>query len=138
VVKIFFTFLLVCLAWVFFRASSIADAFLIFSKFAALPSELLGYAKYISSLGAVTIIRDSFQLGSEVANPIEGFGLWATLASFVLIAILTVADFLSRKEDGTARLARVPLVPRWAVYCILLLVIYFSAAPSSEFIYFEF
>jgi len=139
VIQICITFALVCFAWVFFRANTIADAFLITAKLAKFPAELAGYISGLSQNGIVRTVRDAFQMGEDVAYPIEDFGLRYLGVSIFLIAILLVNDVLMRKTPEETILKRKPLVLRWAVYYALIIAIFINwDSGSSQFIYFTF
>jgi D-alanyl-lipoteichoic acid acyltransferase DltB (MBOAT superfamily) len=64
IVRVCFTFLLVSFAWVFFRANTIADAFLIFRKFTSLPAELAGYITGLPERGIVNTVGVAFHLSA--------------------------------------------------------------------------
>jgi hypothetical protein len=130
---------LVCFAWIFFRANNLTDAFVICSKFTTLPNELYGYIQGLSQTGFMGTLRQMFQLGTNVANPIQLFGLTTFGLSFIFIAILIIAENLSRKEAGIVRIMRFPLVVRWVGYYLLVIIIFLNIqSDNSAFIYFQF
>ncbi|GHV91063.1 alginate O-acetyltransferase [Spirochaetia bacterium] len=141
-VRVCITFLLVCFAWVFFRAGSVSDAFLIVRKFASLPVEWVGYLAELPQRGIVNTVRAAFQLGASnqgITHPITGFGMIAFAFAVLSIVILVGADAWSKNITGTSRIIRLPLVMRWAGYYALILVIMSSwSVDTSEFIYFTF
>jgi D-alanyl-lipoteichoic acid acyltransferase DltB (MBOAT superfamily) len=138
-IQICITFTLVCFAWIFFRANTITDAFLIIAKLTKLPTELAEYAQGLSQNGIIRTLRDAFQMGIDVANPISGFGLTTFALSVVFIAILLINDVLMRKTPEETILKQKSLVLRWAGYYALILTILMSwEARSSQFIYFTF
>jgi hypothetical protein len=124
---------------VLFRAGSLSDAGLIFGKLAALPWEIGRYLAELPRTGLVGTVRDMFQMGADVTNPISGFGLTACAWSFLLIVLLVLVEALTRRTEGTRLVMRMPLVPRWIGYCgLILVIILFFNAGSAEFIYFTF
>ncbi|GHV18432.1 hypothetical protein FACS189493_7850 [Spirochaetia bacterium] len=132
-VRVCITFLLVCFAWVFFRAGSLPDAFLIVRKFALLPGEWAGYLAELPQRGIVNTARAAFRLS------VRGFGLRTFGLSVMSVIILLMSDSWTRAVPGTKRVMRVPLVLRWAGYYALILVIMASwSVDTSEFIYFAF
>jgi D-alanyl-lipoteichoic acid acyltransferase DltB (MBOAT superfamily) len=138
-IQVCVTFILVCFAWVFFRANTMQDAFLIIAKLSRLPLELAGYVQGLSRNGIVMTVRNMFQLGADVANPIGGFGLINFGLSGIFIAVLLTADVLMWKTPEAAIVKQKPLVLRWAGYYALIFAILFSwDAGSTEFIYFTF
>jgi hypothetical protein len=135
----FITFIFVCLAWVFFRAASVSESFIIFSKFALLPMEFVQYVAQLPRNGIVGTVRLMFQLGPEVANPIAAFGMTAFAVSVVLIIVLGTVETLTRKTDGTIQIMKAPLVVRWLLYYGLIIVIFYSFSQTGvQFIYFTF
>jgi D-alanyl-lipoteichoic acid acyltransferase DltB (MBOAT superfamily) len=137
--RVCLTFLLVCFAWIFFRANSIGDALVVIAKLAALPAELAGYVRGLSQIGIVGTVREAFQLGADVANPIEGFGGLNFGLSGIFIGILLLSDIWTWETPGATRIMQKPPLVRWAGYYALILIILFSwNAGSSEFIYFTF
>ena len=139
IIQVCVTFALVCFAWIFFRANSIGDAFVIIAKLTKLPVELAGYVRRLPQLGAVGVVREAFQLGLDSANPITGFGITACGLSVIFITLLLICDGWTRKTPGVLRIMQKPLVLRWAGYYALLLTILLSLdAGSSQFIYFTF
>ena len=115
--QILVTFALVSFAWIFFRASSLSDAFYITSHLWPGSSQ--------QGLGAS--IR---QLG----NPID-FGV----AVGAIIFLMIVEAVQSR---GSIRLlvAQQPLVVRWVAYYVLvmLIIVFAQITNPIEFIYFQF
>jgi D-alanyl-lipoteichoic acid acyltransferase DltB (MBOAT superfamily) len=143
-IRIAIMFILICLTWVFFRASSISDAFFIFKKMAALPADMRGYIDNFASTGAVATLRDAFQLGNlqqNVAYAIKGFGLKRFLYALIAISFLVFTDIWTRNgEGGTKKIKRLPLAVRWAGYYAVLISILGSmeVESTSQFIYFAF
>jgi D-alanyl-lipoteichoic acid acyltransferase DltB (MBOAT superfamily) len=140
VIQVCITFTLVCFAWVFFRANTITDAFLITAKLAELPVELVGYARGLSQKGITATVHTAFQLGTDVINPIENFiGL---KFSALFIALLVISDGLARIIPNVDTwIKKKPLVLRWAGYYALIITIllYWNwGSASSQFIYFTF
>jgi D-alanyl-lipoteichoic acid acyltransferase DltB (MBOAT superfamily) len=141
VLQICVTFLLVCFAWIFFRANTIQDAFLILAHLVKLPAELAGYIRDISQNGIIGTIRVAFQLGPDVANPIvAGFGIKAFALSCVLIVVLLISDrWAEVASDTDTKIRRKPLVLRWAGYIVLMYMIFVSwPIVAPQFIYFTF
>jgi len=138
-IQVCITFLLVCFAWVFFRANTMGDAFLVITKLARLPLELAGYVRGISHYGIIGTARNAFQLGQNVANPVLGFGLYQFGLSGFFIAALLIADALMWKMPERTIVKRWPLVLRWAGYYALIFATVLSWNPDiQEFIYFAF
>lgn len=111
---------LVCLAWIFFRADSIEDAFLIIRK---LP-QLRPYQLRNGSL---------LKLGLDKAN----FSL-----SLLAIGLLLLVDYGRQRVQLFRLLERRKLIVRWLLYLILffslILLGYYGGIDEAAFIYFQF
>jgi D-alanyl-lipoteichoic acid acyltransferase DltB (MBOAT superfamily) len=112
--RIVLTFHLVTIAWVFFRAKSLHDASLIFTKLgkqAAQIPELIAHYPY---------------------SPDH-------LLGFALIAVLLVVELIDERKSIYRRLASWPVALRWsacyAALCVLLLVGHWQ---TRQFIYMQF
>ena len=131
-IQICITFILVCFAWIFFRANTMQDAFFITAKLARLPWELAEYASGLSRNGIIGTARYAIQ-------SVSGFGLTNLGLSLILIVMLLIADALLWKAPKGEIVKQKPLVLRWAGYYALILAILLSwNTGSSQFIYFEF
>jgi hypothetical protein len=127
-------FILVCLAWVFFRAESLPDAVLILRKFTTLPAELVEYARRLPGTGLISSVRSAFSLGSTT-----NFGIKACGLSFVFIGVLLAVSSQTRERAGTEVVKAFPPAVRWAGYYALVLVILLGRpVEASRFIYFTF
>jgi D-alanyl-lipoteichoic acid acyltransferase DltB (MBOAT superfamily) len=110
------TFMLVALAWIFFRATSLEDAVYILTHLPILTTD----------------------------NPagISLFGRLPFLLNFGLIALLLYTDWLERTQPIPDRLAHQRLPVRWLLYygltCGILGVIILNTTPPPLFIYFAF
>jgi hypothetical protein len=139
IVRVCVCFILVSFAWIFFRAGTAGEAFLIIEKIARLPVELSGYAGQLPQIGIMATVREMLQMGNYAAHPVGTFGLGACLYAFVSIAILFVADLWSNNNSGTIKVKRLPLLVRWAGYYGLIWLILLNwLSDTSEFIYFQF
>ncbi|MDD3719687.1 MAG: MBOAT family protein [Actinomycetota bacterium] len=111
--KIIFTFCLVGLAWVLFRASSVSDAF--------------------------DVYRNMFSFGwSDLSNLFttwfEGYGLYLLVVLFIFIVGL-----IGLRGPIIERLGRLPIYLRWPVYYVFLFtMLIFAVATGSQFIYMQF
>jgi alginate O-acetyltransferase complex protein AlgI len=113
-IKIFATFHLVLLSWVFFRANTMSDAFY--------------------------IIRTIFT-GFEIKG---GYGLnfggpYEIIITLAALLVLLLVDFLREKDLPANFIGSRPVVLRWALYYVLLLsILLFGEFGITEFIYFQF
>ncbi|MEL6591962.1 MAG: MBOAT family O-acyltransferase, partial [Bacteroidota bacterium] len=117
------TFIIVCLAWVFFRANSVSDAAILLSN---IPDQL---ASQLSSVGELGMALRSF-IGARQE-------FIYTMLSF---AMLITIDWLIGKENFPHLMGR---IPNWLRYCLYYLLVawtlYFGAFnQSAQFIYFQF
>lgn len=111
-----FTFIIVCFAWIFFRANNFSDAILIVSN-------------SIQSAESTNI----FSLGLKKPE----FNLL-----FIMIGLLLVFEMIHKRFSGMKLLNKMYLPVRWSAYliivfCILIFGIY-GENTVEEFIYFQF
>lgn len=111
--QIAITFALTCVAWVFFRAASLTDAFYIF--------------------GHMFEGWDFSQIRTEQ------FLMRQMPIALVAIVFLEVAQYLNRHRHPVETIARWPRMARWPVYaCWVLAVLLLGIYRESAFIYFQF
>lgn len=115
-IQIVVTFVLVTVAWVFFRANTLADAFYIFR-------ELPGAYKQTLS----------------IENRLEGVSKELVLICLGLIVLLEILQYLQARYNLVRAIGRLSLPSRWAFYYgIVLLIIYYGVFENRQFIYFQF
>lgn len=114
------TFLLVCFAWIFFRASTIQDAIYVIQNM------FIG----ISHL-SVYLQNCALQMGLTFTHLIY---------NCLPIILLIVYDFISLKTDVIALITRQRFFIRWPLYILLLLIILLFSEKriSTQFIYMQF
>jgi D-alanyl-lipoteichoic acid acyltransferase DltB (MBOAT superfamily) len=106
------TFHLVCIAWIFFRARSVDDAFYVLSHL----------------FSGITGIRSLF-----ISSPVTALVLWSALL------LVGLAKLISRGLSPAEVLFVRPLWVRWTVYYVLTIyVVLLQARGESSFIYFRF
>ena len=126
------TFVLVVLAWMLFRANTMADAAVIWSKFLALPQELVMTFKLAQSEGLRAVGYDVFGLNILASR----FGGLMAVVAMANILLLLVVEWLGwRYPSG---LGRLPSPLRWTCYVVLACVTLCHLSSPSEFIYFQF
>lgn len=116
ILSVALTFWLTCFAWIFFRAGSVLDAWVIAKGFMKFP---------ISMLKSMLLGRDVF-----------GVVHWNNAWSYILVvAAVHVVIFLNRRYYPNRRIP-------WPYYsCVIAIMLYFiltSWESSSVFIYFQF
>ncbi len=112
------TFLLVCFAWIFFRAPTLSDALEIISRL------LVGWGNFPNALENVPFWS---QMKFE----------WIT--GLLSIGVLISVEALAREGNVLHLLSSKPIWVRWPVYYFLLLsILLFGEFGSTSFIYFQF
>lgn len=116
------TFVLVALAWVFFRADTVKDAVYILSHiFSGLPE-----------------LVNKLATGQSIFQYL-GLSKWDLIFSFMLIAFLESIHYLQGKINVSQVFMQKPAYVRWAVYySIAALIICFGVFGERQFIYFRF
>ncbi|HRI89041.1 MAG TPA: MBOAT family O-acyltransferase [Candidatus Hydrogenedentes bacterium] len=113
--KVVVTFHLVLFAWIFFRADTLTNAYLIIIR-------------ALEGLGASPL---------AIFDPIPVVEFWTGLFCVGLLLGLQYLEERGRPLEGRLNDSARPL--RWAVYCVLLLcVLFFGKFTSQQFIYFQF
>ena len=111
------TFILVCFAWIFFRAENIQ------------------IAKYIAKhivLGIPQLVNDLVLLKTGLDNDILIKGL-------LLIVFLEIAHLLQRKINILDILLNKGVIFRWSIYTLLVFIlVFYGVYGESQFIYFQF
>jgi alginate O-acetyltransferase complex protein AlgI len=120
VVQVATTFLLVMLAWIFFRAASVSQA--------------------------VTYIRDLFHDWTiqGIITGVRSLTSWDLsktdlITAFIFIVFLVFVDILSEKKDIMVRIAEKPVLVRWVIYWLIVMCIFaFGVFENRQFIYLQF
>jgi alginate O-acetyltransferase complex protein AlgI len=124
VFSILFTFLLVMMAWVFFRADSVENALYLISKILSI-NDLDSYFKL--SDGIANISGSTFL----------GLPLYKLFFTFGLIGVLLLADWLMINYKNKFLLA--PWYLQNSIYfSIILAILIFGVFDTKQFIYFQF
>jgi alginate O-acetyltransferase complex protein AlgI len=115
----FVTMVLVALAWVFFRAANVHDAFAVLSRIAT---------------------DFTIRPGTELHPGLDSVQFAIALA---LIAGLMISEYVSRRTNITAALQAQPRVRRWTAYyaCAIVYILLLLWSPEKNaqpFIYFQF
>lgn len=134
--QVTFTFVLVCFAWIFFRASTTADAFLAARKVVLFPKEII--------MSITGLLNGTIGFGEGFFRPYTLGFYKRTLALFVfLITVITVVSLVTRKKTGCEIIRGKPLIVRWILYYAVTAAVFYFAVDAglfeaSEFIYFQF
>lgn len=122
-IQVVSTFCLVCFAWIFFRANSLADAWYISTH---LFSNILGTTKEFA-----------YQLLS--GRSILGQYKQEFFLAVLFIIVMEWVHYLQSQRKLRLQIANFNLYYRWGIYSAYLLVfIYFGVFNSNSFIYFQF
>lgn len=119
--RISLTFLLICYAWIFFRAESISDAFYITTHL------FEGFEKALSY--------------DYVRETLNGLGLNSVemITALVSIIFLEAVHFVQSRNSIRSSLSKRPFIFRWFVYySVVFTVVYFGVFEKIDFIYFQF
>lgn len=122
--RVFAWLLIFCfcsLAWIFFRASTIADAFYIIKQM------------FIGLWNPVSCLYN--ELGISKSRFIARFAI-----AFFMIIILAVYDFCNYKADIINKIAGKHMIFQWAFYILigLMIVLFSQKGVATEFVYFQF
>jgi len=114
------TFSLVCLAWIFFRANTLGDAWYI-----------------------VTHLFQGVHHGMRLAGGYHVFEMGLSggelIAAVVAIGLMEYVHIVQRHTGIRKMLSEKPLWFRWAVfYALMFAVVFFSVTEKVQFIYFQF
>ena len=115
------TFVLVCIAWVFFRADTMADAA------AVLRVSFTGLAHPARYL-------------AEAYRLLRSTGIWSMGVTALSVAVLFCGDILLEKRDVSALFGRLHPVVRYAVYLVGIvgMILLIPKDTPAPFIYFQF
>lgn len=125
--QILFTFSLVCVAWVFFRASTLSDALYI------LKNSLKGIGTFFHSI----LTFNSLAIHNYLLR--QGHGLGPSREDLVVIMFSLFILFFVEYFQKNNSLQKAPFYIRWEIYIvIILLIINFGIVERIPFIYFQF
>jgi D-alanyl-lipoteichoic acid acyltransferase DltB (MBOAT superfamily) len=124
-IRIAITFNLVCFAWIFFRANSIADGWYVVTHL------FTGVPDYVTTLLHVSGPQLAYLLGPLFMD--KGFTSFALL--MVAVSIMFTGSFLKRRINLLEYAAPI----RWAAYYFLLLaIVYLAVYNDVGFVYLQF
>jgi len=111
--KILFTFFLITLGWVFFRAESLPEAF-----------------DYLSIIFSSSIVEKPYAFGIGVEKIlIAGFGIFGMI----------IIEWFGRKKECPIWIENTqPQLVQWIVCYLMSMIVFLFGGPSTEFIYFQF
>jgi len=116
------TFILVLLAWVFFRANSVKDAIYILQKFP------IAFGDFF------LLLRGQNVIGTNLPVDLITIGF-----SFLLIIFMETFHYFGTKRNIVHLFDKQPSSLRWAAYyVVILMILFFGVFESRQFIYFQF
>ena len=124
ILQVIITFLLVCFAWIFFRAADLATAIRIVSQ-------LFSGWSHDSMIATLRSLQDI--LGRQ--------GLTVPEAGLVLILIpcIVFVEYHFLDHISGKKFFSLPLPVRWgSYYLLILLIFYFGRSETNTFVYFQF
>ncbi len=124
--RIIFTFSIVTIAWVFFRANSLSDSFLILNNACnGLYEDLFLIVKTHQIL--------------NIIGYFNGFEIQDWIISFIAVIILLFVDILNYKNNAGIWINKQNFFFRWSIYLALIYsIIIFGKFEEQQFIYFQF
>lgn len=115
-------FMLVTLAWVFFRAHNVSTAFFMIKKMGNIPHELVSFL-HTKNIGDLNL-------------PIKRRFVYT---GFLLIALLEIVHAIQLKYHDKNPLDQFPRYVRWSVYyTAVVMIIFLGVYENKMFIYFQF
>jgi len=124
--RVLLTFTLVCLGWIFFRASNLSDAlYIITNLFVNIPGDI------------ITIITNvDFGRSHELYLNQDK---WVFIIAVMSILGMELIHLLQRHYSLRQKLNQFPLIVKWPIYYLfVLIIICFGIFDKSQFIYFQF
>ena len=123
-IQVFVTFHLVTFAWIFFRASSLADAWYVVTHLFSTTSS------HVSPLASQS---------SGLTNLLGPVLMDKGVHTFVLMALSVLLMFAGSYYRKRIRVQAQPLLVRWSLYyALVLMLVYLSVYDNVGFVYFQF
>ncbi len=119
-VSVCLVFAFCTLAWIFFRAQSLSEAFYFFRNM------FIGIASPVAYLKAGFLDLD--------------ISLLTLFKLIVFVLPVLIFDYISLKKDVFVSIKSLPVVPRWSIYAVLVIFValFSDKGVSSAFVYFRF
>ncbi len=114
-IQIGITFFLTIIAWIFFRAVSIQQAFSIIKKIFS-NSLFTNPLPVLQAMSSDNMVRNGT----------------------VMVLVLLLIDWLQRKKQYGLEISNLPVILRWCIYILLMTLVIIFFGASKQFIYFTF
>lgn len=119
--QVLFTFTLVCFSWVFFRASSLGQAFQILGRIFSLSGNVLDMRYLKDTMLGLGLDKEDL------------------LIAFLAVVALELVHHIQRTRSVADLLSGKPIALRWlAYYGLVAAIILFGVFGKNDFIYFQF
>ena len=124
--RVLLTFTLICLGWIFFRASNLSDAlYIITNLFANIPSDIINI-----------IMNVDFGRSHELYLNQDK---WVFIIAVMSLLGMELIHLLQRHYSLRKKLSQFPVIVKWPIYYLfVLIIICFGVFDKSQFIYFQF
>ncbi len=120
--KVFATFVLVCVAWIFFRARNLSDALYILTHLAS---------------GWSSLLRPGVAASSVLTS--LGIGKADLMIDLLLIVMVQALQFVEVRRGMGQTVSEAPRLLRWGMYYALLFgTVFLGVFTKNQFIYFQF
>lgn len=99
---------------------------------------------FIISIAWVFFMSDSFRqafgiLSRVATHPFSGLSYSSYIPMLFACFLLLVLEWFQREKEYFSQIAKYPLIARWAIYYVsILVIIVFGAFGSTAFIYTQF
>lgn len=141
-VQIIFTFSLVCISWIFFRAPGIRTSIQIIKRIFFIPKELWWALKIgFGEMGLFDCTRHLLCINWTCFTD----SLYGIALCIACILLLITESLITRKRRGYELVRTFPVPVRWACYYVLfygafapIVLNFWQNIPVSEFVYFQF
>lgn len=137
-VDVLVVFVLVNLAWVFFRANSASDAFYILTHF--LDGKSADFTLFAQEM--LNLVRGQADLGAKLmaaSGANLGLSLFEFLIAIAAIGFLVLTEWAYSRTNLPKLVEQSPLLVRWSIYYAMVYgILLFRYVGINEFIYFQF
>lgn len=120
-IRVLNTFMIISFSWIFFRANTLEDCFILIKKVFNIPYELFSLHTLISTLG----LKDSIRTIFEIHNSIKFLSMVLKLFVFILL------DYIIAKNNGFEILKKQTTAVRWVIYGLLIYILEYSLLENS-------
>lgn len=136
VLKILFTFLLITITWIFFRADTTHDALIILRKIVHIPQDIIQFFEMRSTVGLKSAVKILLSWNTRM----EMIEIKRVLFDCLPVAAFAGIEFATYKKSGLEIIQARPLVVRWIAYIVLICLILpvLVTNENTEFLYFAF